>query len=233
MQDIATDDLIYTNPLAKPDDVAAFRMEGEAAVSFPMGRMRLEGTRDPAQGQAANIVYWCDQTLPDDIAISWDFYPIREPGLCILFFAAVGHGGRDIFDPSLATRSGPYKQYHSSDIDALHVSYFRRKHPAERAFTTCNLRKSSGFHLVAQGADPLPGLADANPPYRVQVVKAGPRVRFSIGMDGKPALTLFEWTDDGQRCGPVLGGGRIGFRQMTPMIAEYANLQVHRVERFA
>ena len=39
--------MIYQNPLAQPGDVADWRMEGEASVSFPDGRMRLEGARDP------------------------------------------------------------------------------------------------------------------------------------------------------------------------------------------
>ncbi len=220
---------IYENPLASPADVDGFRMEGEGAVSFPLGRMRLEGTRNPQEGQKANIVYWCPQDLADNIAISWDFYPIREPGLCILFFAARGRNGEDLFDSSLAQRHGPYDQYHHGDIDALHVSYFRRKHPSERAFTTCNLRKSYGFHLVAQGADPIPSVPDAQGPYRIELIKAGPHVRFSIGQGEHPALELFHWVDDGQSTGPVLGGGRIGFRQMTPMIGEYANLKVHAV----
>jgi hypothetical protein len=223
-------EIVYENPLAGPDDVRGWRMEGDGAVSFPMGRMRMEGTRDPEQGQKANIVHWCDQPLPDDVSIAWDVYPIREPGLCILFFAATGREGQDIFDPALARRHGPYDQYHHGDINALHVSYFRRKHPAERAFTTCNLRKSYGFHLVAQGADPIPSIPDALPPYRIELIKAGPHVRFSIGQGEQKHLTLFDWTDDGSSYGPVLGGGRIGFRQMTPMIAEYANLTVRKVE---
>ncbi|MBT3292049.1 MAG: DUF1961 family protein, partial [Victivallales bacterium] len=41
---------------------------------------------------------------------------------------------------------------------------------------------------------------------------------------------LFEWHDNGEDYGPVLGGGRIGFRQMSPLIAEYANLTVRKVE---
>ncbi len=224
-----TGELIYENPLARPEDVAGFRMEGEGAVSFPLGRMRLEGTRDPADGQKANIVFWCDRELPDNIAISWDFHPISEPGLCILFFAARGRNGEDVFDPALAERSGPYDQYHHGDIDALHISYFRRKAASERAFTTCNLRKSYGFHLVAQGADPLPSVADAAPPYRVELVKAGPHVRFAIGRDAEHMLPLLHWRDDGRSQGPVLAGGKIGFRQMTPMLAEYANLRVHAV----
>jgi hypothetical protein len=203
-------------------------MEGDGAASFPMGRMRMDALRDPEEGQKANIVHWCPQDLPDNVAISWDFYPIREPGLAILFFCAKGRGGEDIFDPALAERDGQYGKYHSGDINALHISYFRRKHPGERAFQTCNLRKSYGFHLAAQGADPLPSVPDAAPPYRIQVVKAGPLVTFSIGQEDR-CVECFRWTDDGESYGPVLEGGKIGFRQMAPLIAEYANLTVHRV----
>lgn len=220
---------LYHNPLAGEDDIAGWRMEGDAALTFPHRRMRMEGTRDAAEGQKANIVHWCPEDFPDHISVSWDFYPIREPGLCILFFAAKGRRGQDLFSPDLAPRSGPYDQYHHGDINALHVSYFRRKHPSERAFTTSNLRKSYGFHLVAQGADPLPSVADADPPYRVELVKDGPHVSFAVGFKDAAPLELFRWADD-ESTGPVLTDGKIGFRQMTPLIAEYANLQVRRVE---
>jgi hypothetical protein len=224
MGDFELQDVIYENPLATPDDIAGWRMEGDGAVSFPLGRMRMENTRDPQEGQAANIVHWCPEQVPDNVAISWDFYPIREPGLAILFFAATGRNGEDVLSPDLATRTGEYDQYHHGDLNALHVSYFRRKHPRERAFQTCNLRKSYGFHLVCQGADPLPSVPDARPPYRVQVIKAGPVARFAIN-----DLELFRWLDDGESYGDVLAGGKIGFRQMAPLIAEYADLRVHHI----
>jgi hypothetical protein len=219
-------DLIYENPLATESDVAGFRLEGEAAISFPQGRMRMENRRDPAEGQKANFVYWCAEDFPADIAVSWDFWPIREPGLCILFFAATGIEGQDLFDPGLMPRTGEYNTYHHGDINALHISYFRRKHPRERAFQTCNLRKSYGFHMVAQGADPLPSVQDAQPPYHIQLIKCGPEVAFHIN-----DLPILKFVDDRQTYGPLLGGGKIGFRQMAPLIAEYANLQVHAVER--
>ena len=88
---------IYENPLAAPGDVKGFAMEGEAAITFPVERMRMENMRDPEEGQAANFVYWCPEIFPDSIAISWDFWPVREPGLCILFFAAPARDGGDIF----------------------------------------------------------------------------------------------------------------------------------------
>jgi hypothetical protein len=217
---------IYENSLTDPTDIVGFRMEGDAAVTFPQGRMRMENCRDPEDGQAANFVYWCPEDFPSDIAVSWDFWPVREPGLCILFFSAMGANGEDLFDPGLAERKGEYRQYHSSDMNALHVSYFRRKALDERAFQTCNLRKSHGFHLVCQGADPLPSVQDAIPPYRIQLVKCADHVIFSIN-----ALEIFDWVDDGETYGPRMGGGKIGFRQMAPLIGEYANLLVRGVKR--
>lgn len=217
---------IYHNSLSCADDLKDFRAEGEAAFSFPLGRWRLEGTGDPEEGQKANIVVWCPETFPDHIQISWDFKAIQDPGLAILFVAATGQNGEDVLDPRLAARSGPYNQYHHGDINALHVSYFRRKALSERAFTVCNLRKSYGFHLVAQGADPLPSIADMNDAYRIWLIKSGPHVRFGINQ-----LECFRWCDPGDEFGPLLSGGNIGFRQMTPLIAEYANLEVHTLKQ--
>jgi len=219
-------EVIYSNPLARERDVDGFIMEGDGTVTFPMGRMRLESLRDPAEGQKSNVVYWCPVDLPADISISWDFFPLREPGLAILFFAARGREGQDIFDPGLPSREGIYGQYHSGSINALHVSYFRRRWEPERRFHLCNLRKSHGFHLVCQGPDPLPPVPDARPPYRLSLIKSGPDVYFLID-----DLEIFHWTDDGKTYGPILGGGKIGFRQMAPLIAEYANLEVRAVKR--
>lgn len=214
---------IYENPLRSPEDIAAFVLEGQASVTFPNGRMRLANALDESLGQQANFVLWCDHEFPDDVIIEWSFWPIREPGLCMLFFAAKGLCGQDLFDPRLQKRSGEYPQYNNGDINALHVSYFRRKHAQERAFHTCNLRKSKGFFLVSQGADPLPGVEDADAPYTLQVRKARADVSFSIN-----GLPIFHWQDDGQTYGEVLTGGKIGFRQMAPMIGEYADLRVYR-----
>lgn len=218
-------EILYRNALEGPDDIAGFVLEGEGAISFPRGRMRMESLREEAEGQKANIVLWCPNEFPDDIEIAWDFYPVREPGLCMLFFGARGSAGEDIFADSLQPRNGEYRRYHSGDMNALHVSYFRRKAPKERLLHVCNLRKSRGFHLVAQGADPIPSAAEAAIPYRIRVAKLGPYVEFGINQ-----LTLFRWMDDGVTWGDVLDGGKIGFRQMAPMLAEYANITICKIE---
>ena len=216
--------LIYENPLSCEADIKDFVLEGSAKLSFENGRMRMENAISAEAGQKANFVLWCDKDFPADVRITWNFRPIKEPGLAILFFAAKGINGEDLFDASLQKRTGEYPLYHHGDINAFHVSYFRRKEPDERSFHTCNLRKSYGFYLVTQGADPIPDADECTEDYRMEVVKKGGYVSFSIN-----GLRVFDFEDDGETYGKLLGGGKIGFRQLAPMIAEYSDLKVYEV----
>ncbi len=220
--------LLYHNPLQRENDIKDFLLEGEADISFTDDSMEMQNRLDASSGQKANFVLWCPELFDDNIVIEWEFRPMSERGLCILFFAARGRYGMDLFDERLAKRTGEYPQYHSGDIDALHVSYFRRKEADERAFHTCNLRKSHGFHLVAQGADPIPEAREAAAFYRLSLIKSAAVVRFSIN-----DLPIFSFEDDGTTYGEPLGGGRIALRQLAPLTARYRNLKVfeYKVER--
>lgn len=214
--------LIYENPLAVQEDIKDFILEGQAKVFFRENAMYLENALDSENGQKANYVLWCPRVFPSRVRITWEFCPTREPGLAILFFAAMGRNGENPFSEQLAKRTGEYPQYHHGDINAFHVSYFRRKEPDERAFHTCNLRKSYGFHLVAQGGDPIPDVADAKEFYRLEVVKTEEGVHFSVN-----GLEVFSFEDDGTTYGERLGEGCIGFRQLAPMQGAYRNLRVY------
>jgi len=217
--------ILYESPLASGEDIRDFRLEGDASITFPRGRMRMENAREPdiEKGPHANFILWCERDFPDNIAVSWDFRPMTDAGLAMIWVAARGRRGEDLFEPALAPRNGDYPQYHHGDMNALHASYYRRN-PSEIAFRTCNLRKSYGFHLACQGGDPLPDARYAAEPYRLEVVKSA--AHFRLSMNG---VMCFHWVDDGETCGPVLEGGKIGFRQMAGLIAEYANLKVSEV----
>jgi hypothetical protein len=216
--------LIYENPLARQEDIKDFILEGSAITSFSNGRLRLENEKSAAEGQKANYVLWCPEEFPSNVLIEWNFWPVREPGLCILFFSAKGRNGEDIFSEGLTERTGEYPLYHHGDINAFHVSYFRRKETDERAFHTCNLRKSYGFHLVSQGADPIPNVEDANGPYNIAILKRENMIKFYIN-----ELEIFCFEDNGNTYGPLLEGGKIGFRQLAPFIGEYADLKVYEL----
>jgi hypothetical protein len=221
MANVHYGELIYENALSTQADLAGWRLEGKAAITFPQGRMRLESVIPASEGQKANYVFWCPVDFSDGVSYQWEFYPVREPGLAMFWFSACGRNGEDLFDPALNLRAGEYDQYHHGDINALHASYFRRGNPG--TFQLCNLRKSYGFYMVAQGADPIPSIY-YDPPYLIEVIKRGAEVQFSIN-----GLVIWYFYDDGVQFGPVLQGGKIGFRQMAPLIAEYANLKVRTV----
>lgn len=213
--------LLYHNPLNHPDCVKDFVLEGEAKVSFPNGKMLLENALDEELGQKSNFVFWCPENFGGNMQISWKFRPLREPGLAIMFFNAIGLGGEDIFDPALPKRTGEYPMYHSGEINCYHISYFRRRWQEEREFHTCNLRKSRGFHLVALGADPLPGVDDAKDEYEIKIVVYNHHIHFYVDN-----LLIFSWHDNGE-LGTPPASGKIGFRQMAPLAAEYSDLKVY------
>ena len=216
--------LIYENKLASEADLKEFVLEGRANFSFSESALRMENALDPSEGQKANFVLWLNKDLPSDILIEWDFKPVKEPGLAIMFFGAMGKNGEDIFDQSLQKRTGEYPLYHHGDINAFHVSYFRRKEADERAFHTCNLRKSYGFYLVAQGADPIPDASECNDFFHMCIEKKAGLIRFLIN-----DLEIFSFKDDNPEYGKPIEGGKIGFRQLAPMIAEYKDLRVYSI----
>ncbi|KAF9878246.1 YesU protein [Colletotrichum karsti] len=213
--------LLYSNALNSTADISTWVAEGPLTAAAVNGTLELSGAGNPDD----YFVYWVPEVFPDGIRITWEFSPRNEPGLAMFFFgAAAANGTGGIFDPSLAPRNGSYPQYHSSDIRTLHASYFRRRWPEERAFLLANLRKSPGFHLVSQGADPLPPVADAAGAfYKIEVIKDKREVKFRIN-----DLPIFEFYDD-KSTGPVVRDGRIGFRQMQPLVARYRNLQVWKL----
>ena len=219
-------ELIYENPLSCPESLQDFMLEGKAQTHFPHQCLLLENAESAQLGQKANYVLWCKQVFPADLLLTIDFHPVREPGLAMLFFSASGRNGRSLFDPSLSPRTGEYVQYHHGDINTFHLSFFRRKEKDERSFHTCNLRKSHGFYLVSQGADPIPDADDADGFYHLSLLKLGADVRFAIN-----DLEVLSFHDDGEQYGPLLGGGCVGLRQLAPMAGEYANLRVYRVKK--
>ena len=152
-------------------------------MSFPRGRLRLESLRPPEDGQDANIVLWCPRGLRRRTS-RWSGTSGRSasPACASSSSTRAGVQGEDLFD--LAPRTGPYEQYHHGDLDAYHVSYFRRMWPSERKLHTCNLRKSYGFHLVAQGPDPLPAVLDAQGPYALRLTVHSGVITFAVGGPG-------------------------------------------------
>lgn len=98
----------------------------------------------------------------------------------MVFFATQDKNDVDLFDKELAKRTGEYQHYNNSDINAFHIAYFRGGYESERAFHLCNLRKSYGVNMVAQGADPIFSVGDFQYDMEIEINKYGSEIEFII-----------------------------------------------------
>lgn len=221
-QEFEMGELIYENALSSEADIEDVVIEsseeGQPEITFENGRMRLESD--------VHFLFWFPHDFPDNIAVSWDFLPEVDDGLAMFWFCAKGREGEDLLDPALQERTGDYSQYNRGDINAYHISYFRRNPWDDPHINTVNLRKSYGHELVALGPNPIPNIDSVKEhieePYRIQLIKSGRHIRMSVN-----DFVVLDWKDEGE----YWEEGKIGFRQMANLAAEYANLSVREIER--
>jgi hypothetical protein len=210
--------LIHAHPLATPDDIAGWQLEGPGAMEFEDGWMRIFSRRP--QGPQGHLVLWYPADLPDRFIAEWEMQLLKEEGLCIVFVAARGRRGEDLFASSLARRDGVFDQYIQGDIDCYHISYYPNSPVMEPGRTTSNMRKNAGFFLVDNGPIGIP--IGSKEIHRITVIKDEGRVQLAV--DGR---VVIDFTDDGTQFGPRLTEGKLGFRQMQWTDARYRNLRIH------
>ena len=207
-------ELLYENRLADTTAIRGWVMEGPGVVKAKDDWMEMY-----AEQQQWHHVLWCPQTFPSSFIAEWEVQNLHtEAGLLIVFFAATGINGEDLFDPSLPPREGTFKYYTKDRINCYHISYYANN-PKNPARELAHLRKNSGFELVQMGPEGIPKASPAI--HRVRLVKDRNRVCFFI--DGRKVI---DWLDDGRILGPALGAGKIGFRQMQWSHFRYRNFKV-------
>lgn len=217
---LSLDSPIYQTPLSEAEDIVGWKMEGPGIASFSDGWMELRSQRP--DGPEGHLVLWCPQDFPADFQAEWDFQVVNPKGLSIVFFAATGTRGRDLFDPALEQRDGIFQRYINGQISSYHISYFSNAPDVPRA--VANLRKNPGFYLIANGPAGVPRVQPSGTVHRATLRKDGGRIQMAV--DGR---TVIGYTDDGQRAGPILGTGKIGFRQMQWTVFRYRNFRVFKL----
>ena len=176
-------------------------LEGKATARVENGRLFLKN-------DSGHLVFWNTHEFPADVLIEFSVSPAdSNKGLNIVFFAAKGRDGGNIFDLGQPMRDGDFKTYHSGAINCYHTSYWAVD-PEGAARGTSHIRKNQGFHIVAMGRDFIAGQGSG--PHRVRVLKLGNRI--TVEANGKIEV---RWEDDGKTFGPVLKEGLIGLRQMS------------------
>ncbi len=209
---------VYSTTFDDPAELSRWVLEGGKRAAIEGGHLVLEST-PPVEGEKSDhLVFWLNEVFPADFLLEFTIRPQnRKDGLAIIFFNARGINGESIFDPALKPREGVFKQYHSSDLNNYHISYWA----GDRG--TANIRKNAGFNLVATGPDLVTGgVTDTF--QTVRIYKKGGTIRLIVD-----DVISAAWDDDGVTYGPVhTNDGWIGLRQMEHAIrCEYDHLKVY------
>ena len=188
-------------------------MEGQGTTEHRDGWVHMQS---PAE--ESHHVYWCFETFPANFIAEWEVQNQHsEAGLCILFFAAAGQEGQDLFDTSLKQRTGIFKQYTKGDINNYHISYYANT-PTQIDRPFSHLSKNKGFKKVQVGQPGIPASSTAI--HKLRLIKHNGRIQ--LFLDDKP---IIDWTDNSP-----LQEGKIGFRQMRWTHFAYRNFNVWSIE---
>ncbi|MBC8870588.1 MAG: DUF1961 family protein [Planctomycetes bacterium] len=212
--------LLYEAKLVDEQDVRDWVLEGPGEISFEDGWMKMRSTRPDAKGPLnGHIVHWCPRDFPERFVAEWEIQLLEDMGLTIVFFAAKGENGEDIFDPNLPERDGTFVHYIRRSVKSYHISYYAST-PNYVGRPTSNLRKNNRFYLLSSGQVAIP--AASKDIHHIRLIKDGAHIQLQC--DGKVSI---DFTDPGgERHGPVYGGGKIGHRQMQWTVGRYRNFRV-------
>ena len=211
---VSKGNLLYENSMSNLEEMDNWRLEGPAEIEFKDNWMHLY-----SPNEEGHHVYWCPEDFPSDFIAEWELQNMEpDAGLCIVFFSALGQNGLDIFDPSIKPRDGVFRKYTKSDINCYHISYYAngKDSPAREV---AHLRKNAGFDKVQVGELGIP--ANSAEIHKITLVKSGNHIFMNV--DDRE---IIDWLDDGKEYGPVLGEGKIGFRQMKWTHFRYRNFKV-------
>lgn len=208
--------LLYENLFSENTALDDFTAEGPAITEIKNGKLYLassdsNGNNSPSKG---HFVFWNNKVEhPDDFILEWEFAPVKARGLTIMFVNAKGVNGKDALDPSLASRDGSYKQYHSGDINNYGWSYYRYHNDFSGV---SNVRRNVGFKLVNTESNIIPYPGAVGKTYHMVLYKKGSLIQgFVNGQEQFSYLDPNPWE-----------GGRFGLRQMSSTKANYDNLKV-------
>ena len=211
--------LLYSNDFSRKKDLKNWVMEGPGETRFENGWMHLF-----SPDEQYHHVYWCPQDFPDSIIVEWEAQNMEpDAGLCILFFAARGINGEDIFNPALPVRDGNFRWYIKDKLRSYHISYYANT-PKKPDRGSAHLRKNNNFMLVQSGPEGIP--THSTDIHHMKLIKNGPHITMYVD-----ERKIIDWTDTLQNeSRPYYKSGKIGLRQMQWTHFRYRSFKVWAIK---
>jgi len=167
-----------------PDPGAEWIAEGWGGAGVCEGKLWVAPVAFKACGERvdnpdlepSHMVVWNKSRFPADMMFEFTVnHQGSDNGLTLVFFAALGQQGQDIFDLDLPPRNGVYRNYNKGALKNYTVSYWsRNKKPSlvakGEAFTN-RIRKNPGANILATDASLTDKCNDCD--YRVRILKVG------------------------------------------------------------
>ena len=198
-----------------PDPGAEWIAEGWGGAGVCEGKLWVAPVAFKACGERvdkpdlepSHMVVWNKSRFPADMMFEFTVnHQGSDNGLTLVFFAAEGQQGQDIFDLDLPPRNGVYRNYNKGALANYTVSYWsRNKKPslvARGEAYSNRIRKNPGANVLATNAS-LTDKCNACD-YRVRILKAGGTITAEIN-----GTVVNRVTDTDPH-----GAGYIGLRSM-------------------
>lgn len=206
--------LLYENTFRSQEKLMDWVMEGPGILQFNKGWMKMF-----SPDKEWDHVLWCPEDFPSSFIAEWEMQNLdTSEGLTIVFFAAKGSGGEDIFDAVLLKRDGTFKHYNKGQINCYHISYYTNN-PKNSTREKSHLRKDPMFALLQKGETGIP--ANSLKKHKIRLIKKEARIVMYV--DNRKIL---DYQDEDGAYGPVYLSGKIGFRQMRWSHFRYRDFRV-------
>ena len=190
-----------------------------APVAFAACGTRTEST----DLEPSHMVVWNKTRFPADLMFEFTVnHHGSDNGLTLVFFAAEGQEGQEIFDFALPPRNGVYRNYNRGQLRNYTVSYWsRNKAPhlvARGEQFTNRIRKNPGANILATDASQTDKCSDCD--FKVRILKVAGNITAEIN-----GIVVNDVTDPDPH-----GGGYIGLRSMEGVdVVSYDDFKVWAV----
>jgi hypothetical protein len=199
----------------RPNPDAEWVAEGQGGAAVCNGRLQVSPVAfascgrpvDRDSAEPSHMVVWNKYRFPADLLFEFTVnHHGSNDGLTLVFFAAEGLEGQDIFAPDLPPRSGVYRNYNRGELRNYTVSYWSRNQKpslvkrGERY--TNRMRRNPGANKLSTEYSRTDRCSDCD--YRVRILKAGGLI--AVEINGEVVNQVID--------PEPLGSGFIGLRNM-------------------